>query len=281
MATKQIPNRCIWCLREPSSATFESESHVLPKCVGNKRQQILPLGIVCDQCNHYFGIKVEPTLIDDPIFKTIVGILQLRDKKGEFVYEHSPSGVHRDVHIEAEVSHTGVTVSTRYQIRGQPSNQYEDRSIQPQSKVYDKRSLALLSRAVHKIAFESLAHSLFIGAGLKFEKSDFRNIDIFDRKFDVVRNWVRYGKPHSPVREVLRIQKFDEVNSQEELFQWEIFLFGFRQWLRCELNLFRDWYIMSLTSPLDKVENDLRGWVELTKSSYPVWMIGDKLKQVR
>ena len=280
MATKQIPNRCIWCLKKPPSATFDSESPVLPECVGNIKKQVLPSGIVCDDCNHYFGVKVEPTLIDDPIFATIVGILQLRDKNREFVYEHSPSGVHRDIYVDANVSDNKVTVTTQYKIHGQPSRLYEDRLIPPKSRDYDKRSLALLSRAVHKIAFESLAHSLFVKSGLKKEHIDLKNIDIFDSSFNAVRNWVRYGAPQRSVRPVLRLQKIDEIRTQEEFFHWGGRLWYYQQWFRYELNLFGDWHIMSLTSPSNKVDDDLRSWAKLTEFKHLVLMFGDKIQKV-
>lgn len=279
MEPKPVPNRCIWCLEEPPSATFKSESHVLPECVGNEHQQVLPPGIVCDRCNRSFGRKVEPALIDDPIFSTRVGILQLRDKNGKFVYEPSPSGVHRKVHVDAKVSGNKITVATtQYEIKGQPSKPYENRSIPPKSKNYDKKALALLSRAVHKVAFESLAHSLFVGTGQEFETEELKHIDMFDQSFKVIRDWVRYGQPQRSVRTVLRLQKFEEVKKQKELTLWKFFLYGFQNWLRGELDLFSDWYIISLTSSPDKVEGDLRNWAEQTKFNYPVCIIGDKLQ---
>lgn len=279
MATKQIPNRCIWCRGEPPSATFGSESHVLPECVGNERQQVLPQGIVCDDCNNYFGTKVEPTLIDDPIFATVVGVLQLRDKKSEFIYEHSPLGVHRIVHTEAEVSANRVTLITQYEITGQPGKPNETRTIK-KSKDYDKRSLAFLSRAIHKIAFESLAHSLFVKDSWELVNIALKDIDIFNSSFDAIRSWVRYGKPQGSVRPVLRLQRFDKVKRQEELFQWGGQLWYFQGWFCYELNLFGDWYGVSLTSPVDKVDNDLRSRVERGKFDHPVWMVGDKLQRI-
>lgn len=279
MATKQIPNRCIWCLKKTPSATFNSESHVLPECVGNERQQVLPQGIVCDDCNNHFGTKVEVTLIDDPIFEARVGILQLRDRKGEFAYERSPSGVHRIAHMAAEVSANKIALITHYEIKGQPGKPNETRTIS-KSKNYESKALALLSRAVHKIAFESLAHSLFVKSGLKFEHIDLKNIDVFNNRFDAIRRWVRYGEPQGSVRTVLRLQKFDEIKTQEELFQWGGELRYFQGWFRYELNLFGDWYIMSLTSPADKADGDLRSWAARTKFAQPVWMVGDKLEQI-
>jgi hypothetical protein len=47
-----------------------------------------------------------------------------------------------------------------------------------------------------------------------------------------------------------------------------------------ELDLFGDWYTMSLTSSPDKVESDLKSWVKTTKLHNPVLMIGDKLQPI-
>ncbi len=278
IATKPIPNRCIWCLKEPSEVEFTSESHVLPECVGNKWQQVLPPGIVCDTCNHYFGRKVEPALIDDPIFATVVGILQLRDTNREFDYEPSPTRVHRDVHIDTNVSGNKVTVSTQYQIQGQPSKSYEERSISPKSKDYDKRSLALLSRALHKIAFESLAYFLFVRTGVQNEKKKLKDIDIFDCRFNVIRDWVRWGNPQQSVRPILRLLDFNKENVKTA--PWKIKLSGFNQWLRCQPNLYYYWYAINLTASSDKAEDDLKNWAKRTKFDHTVFMFGDKIQAI-
>ncbi len=278
MVIKRIPYRCIWCLKDEPSATFDSESHVLPECVGNERQQVLPSGIVCDTCNHSFGVKVERALINDPIFATMAGVLQLRDKNGEFDYEPSLTGVHRDVHIDTNVSGNKVTVTTQYKIQGQPSKKYEERSISPKSKNYDKRSLKFLSRAVHKIAFESVAHYLFVGTGLQYEKKEFKDIDIFDHSFDVIRNWVRYGNPQNSVRPVLRLLDFDKENVKSA--PWKIKVSGFNQWLRCELNFYYYWYAVNLTSSSDKAEDELKHWVKSKKFDYTVFIFGDKIQPI-
>jgi hypothetical protein len=279
MTPKPIPNRCIWCLKEPPSATFKSESHVLPECVGNIRQQILPRGVVCDSCNHYFGNKLEPKLIDEPIFSTLVGILELRDIDSQFTYTHSPSGIHRTAHMSAEVSANRITLTTQYEIKGQPDKPKEVRTIS-KSKDYNKRDLAFLSRAVHKIVFETVAHNLFVGTGLQGVRNEFEAIDIFGSSFNVIRDWVRYGKPQNSVRPALCIQKFDEVERREQLFNWGGQRRYFPQWICYELNLFNEWYILSLTSSPDEVEGDLKIWGKKIKTTNPIWMLGDKLQAI-
>ena len=222
---------------------------------------------------------MEPELIDEPIFSTLTGILELRDVDSNFTYEHSPSGIHRTAHMAAEVSANRITLNTQYEIKGQPDKPNEVRTIS-KSKDYNKRALAFLSRAVHKIAFESVAHSLFVGTDSQNKKKGLEDIDIFDRSFNVIRDWVRYGEPQHSVRPALRIQKFDEVKTKEELFQWGGELWHFPQGVCYALNLFNEWYILSITSSPDKVESDLKSWVKTTKFSNPVWMVGDKLQLI-
>jgi hypothetical protein len=263
-----------------ADATFTSESHVLPECVGNEKQQVLPKGVVCDRCNQHFGKKIEPTFINDPIFKTAVGILQLRDKDNEFVYKHSLSGVHRDVHMDIKISDYQISVTTKYEVKDQPGKAYEDRDISLKSKVYDKKSFAFLSRAVHKIAFESLAFSLYVKNGAEIKNPEMKNLDIFDHSFDVIRKWARYGEPSDSVRPFLRLYQFGEVQDQKELFHWQYWLFKFKHWFRFEMNLYGDCYVVSLTSSKEQVETDLVKFAEQVKSNHPVLIIGDKLKQI-
>jgi hypothetical protein len=279
VAIKPIPNRCIWCLEEPPSATFKSESHVLPKCLGNIDKQVLPPGIVCDKCNNHFGTSLEREFIDEPIISTLAGILEHRDIDSKFTYKHSPSGIHRTAHMSAEVSANRITLTTQYEIKGQPDKPKEVRTIN-KTKDYNKRNLAFLSRAVHKIAFESMAHSLFVGTGSQTKNKDFENIDIFDRSFNVIREWARHGKPQNSVRPALCIQKFDEVERQEQLFEWGGETWYFSEGICFALNLFNEWYILSLTSSPDKVESDLKIWGKKIKTTNPVWMVGDKLQAI-
>jgi len=74
-------HRCIWCKRMSPEVQFNSLSHVLPEAVGNTKW-ILPRGTVCDPCNQYFGSKIEPGLLDDPLFHVravVVGLIDPGD----------------------------------------------------------------------------------------------------------------------------------------------------------------------------------------------------------
>jgi hypothetical protein len=278
MPAKSVVNKCIWCLEAPSSTTFNSESHVLPECLGNEYQQVLPKGIVCDKCNNYFGTKLEPKLIDEPILDTIVGILELRDIDSQFTYNRSPSGIRRQVHMTTVISANKFTLTTQYEIDGQPDHLKETRII-TRSKDYDKKALAWLSRAVHKIAFETVAHNEFVGTGIQYKNKTLGCLDVFHHRFNIIRDWVRYGKPQNMVRPVLRIQRFDEVERKEQFVQWGGWTHHFRHGIYCKLNLFNDWYFINLTSSPDAVESDLVSWVQKQKVHNPVWMVGNKLQR--
>ena len=151
----EIPNRCIWCLKGKREARFDV-SHVVPECVGNE-SQILPVGIVCKECNQYYGSKIEPVLLSDPVFHIAAVLLRLRDPEdmNEFrskIFDSSHPAVdevQRNMITTAKLSSDTFTADIKYCIEGRIS------------KVYELREKAFLSRAVHKIAFESLAWSRF------------------------------------------------------------------------------------------------------------------------
>ena len=64
----RLGKSCIWC----GGPTNDSDvSHVLPVCSGNRDTQVLQKGTVCRPCNNYFGSKVEPALIEDPVIHAI------------------------------------------------------------------------------------------------------------------------------------------------------------------------------------------------------------------
>ena len=256
-----VPNRCIWCLRGKDETKFDV-SHVLPECVGNENMQILPDGIVCKECNNYFGTKIEPFLISDPLFHVIAVFLRLVDPEDMnefrdhiFDTKHPAVGkITRSMHLDANVSSNNFTVDIQYGISGRLS------------KTYTRRELAFLSRAVHKIAYETLAWTIFV-KGINTE------IDIYSDEFNPVRNWSRGGSPVNRVRPVVRRQSFDKVSTE-----WSCSLWKFSNFIGIELNLFGDWYVVSLTSPVDRAEDDLRENIDASKQRAPAWVIGEDLK---
>lgn len=71
---------CIFCEGSTAGATVE---HILPESLGGKEWACLPLGLVCADCNQYFGSKVEPfALRSFPFlpFRLLLGISTKHDK---------------------------------------------------------------------------------------------------------------------------------------------------------------------------------------------------------
>ena len=71
--------QCIFCHKD--SSTSKSVEHIIPESLGNKHHY-LPKGYVCDECNHYFAIKIEKELLTQPYF-----ISMRSRKKRRFVKE--------------------------------------------------------------------------------------------------------------------------------------------------------------------------------------------------
>jgi len=79
--------RCIYCHEERPAASFTKAEHVLPQAFGAFRQNLTLHGVVCDDCNQYFGDHLELALGRD----TFEG--QLRFKHGvKSLEEFKPMG---------------------------------------------------------------------------------------------------------------------------------------------------------------------------------------------
>ncbi len=59
---------CIFCHKD--STASKSVEHIIPESLGNKHH-FLPKGYVCDECNNYFAVKIERSLLDQPYFRSM------------------------------------------------------------------------------------------------------------------------------------------------------------------------------------------------------------------
>jgi len=267
-------NRCIWCLQESPNATFNSVSHVPPQCFGNK-EWILPVGIVCDSCNNFFGRRIEPIFLNhNPTFKVIAFLLQLKNPRTNrliqpclFEWKYSAPGVKASFDTTMNVSDRTITLSVEHTIHD--VHGISNRSNKQETYSINGRVIAFISRAVHKIAFEALAYTILV-------KRTAQNMDIFDSRFDLVRKWARFGEPYVPIRPVIRRQSIDMGKSSEfgsELHQRS------SSALAMQLNIYGDLYGVSLTSLPDEVYDDLRSWA-LQDIEYPVWCMGERFQKL-
>lgn len=71
--------RCIFCKTE--SAGTRSIEHVIPESLGNT-DHVLPVGLVCDGCNQYFGTKIEQPLLSSPIIRHLRRDMTIVNKRG-------------------------------------------------------------------------------------------------------------------------------------------------------------------------------------------------------
>lgn len=72
--------KCIFCQKlSDNSKSFE---HVIPESMGN-RDYILEPGIVCDECNNFFSIKIEKPLLELPFFRQSRHKTNTKSKKGK------------------------------------------------------------------------------------------------------------------------------------------------------------------------------------------------------
>jgi len=258
-----VPQRCIWCLREKDETVFDV-SHVLPECVGNENMQALPKGLVCKECNRYFGTKVEPALLTDPLFHIIAVLLRLRDPQDMNAFRDNifdtthpaVDQVARRMHLDIKISKNDFAVDLQYGIQGK------------MIKKYTRRELALLSRAVHKIAFETLAWTVYV-------KELNTEIDVYSEEFNPVREWSRRGSPVNHIRPVVRRQTFDRISTE-----WGCSLIKLHEFIGLELNLFGGWYAVNLTSSVDKVEEDLVKPLKDSRSEYPIWLMRDEFVRI-
>lgn len=250
----QLSANCIWC---EGSVDDSDISHVLPECFGNLDAQLLPKGTVCRSCNNYFGSKIEPALVEDPMIHAICVILRVVDPGDANVFrdrlfdgQHLPvAPPQRNLGLNLTVRDNGLELDVNYQIKGTLRRQYE------------RRSVARFSRAIHKLAFES-----FVWLQLQPDPKPTK-MDPFSAIFRPLRRWARYGEPNGSVRPLARMP------SSGITHEWEPRLWGFGEHFALELRLFGDWLAISLTSSQADAQEHLKTWC--SASARTGWLIGD------
>jgi hypothetical protein len=232
---------CIWCNGDASDSDV---SHVVPECFGNRDQQCLPKGVVCRKCNNYFGSKIEPALIADPILHAICVATRIIDPGDGNVFrdrlfdeQHKPTGsVDRDLKIDATLSGQHYSVDIGYAIRGQIRVDH------------DGRREAKLSRALHKLAFESYVWQLISGALPASAPSPSSSY------FEPIRSWTRHGQPSGAIRAYVRMP------ARALSVDWEMRTVQYEEHLASDMRLYGDCFAVSLTSQSKDAGVHLRSW---------------------
>jgi hypothetical protein len=156
--------------------------------LGNRRH-ILRAGVVCDRCNHYFGGKLEHTVLKSQYFNNLRARQALPSRKGNPIFGTSLLNVD-GTYIPSLLSRQAMTLI--FDPTPLPSGE------QPWDKLLSASKVELLfplsggepeewvfSRFLAKMAFEAMAARVCHVDGYE----EF----LFDPQFDPIRNWARFG----------------------------------------------------------------------------------------
>jgi hypothetical protein len=255
MAEKYL-GPCLWC----GTHDYESNvSHIVPSAVGNAEHVLSP-GEVCSGCNSYFGRDVEPILLDDPFVHIAALLRRVQNPR-------KPGAFRDELFDAAHPATTGVNWSLNLGVDFQPNAATFDVDLHISGRMvreYDLRRLAFLSRAVHKIGLEHLAY-VFRDGSLPPE------LDPRSSRFDVTREWARYGQPYGKVRAVLR-----RPGTRSDA-SWHVEVWGHGDEVDLQIELFGDWYAVTLTADPANAESHLRS---LTRGGANVWIIAESVLSV-
>ncbi len=177
--------RCIFCIQ--SSDSSKSVQHIVPESLGNK-ELVLPPGIVCDNCNQYFGLKVEKPMLEMKYFCNLrfrQGITTKKNRNVPFeTFLHASTGwtktwVDDSKKDKINIIFEDEKVSKLIQNGSIKKMMFEvvDQPVQPNIHI---------SRFLAKTAIEAFA--------LKFDRDEDLLNEIIDMpQLDELREYARYG----------------------------------------------------------------------------------------
>lgn len=154
-----MKKRCLWCLENETKVTFNKKAHTIPKSLGGQNYN----QNVCDDCNSYFGNKQEVNYSIEEALKETFNItrrtLLFSGKQKRQVGKFKS----RFFDIKERNGKPRLSVKSSFRLNS---------SFQRQLSHYFKRGL-------YKMYLEELNRQTDKG---------------FEPKYDVIRNFARYGK---------------------------------------------------------------------------------------
>lgn len=210
--------QCIFCHKD--SSTSKSVEHIIPESLGNKHH-FLPKGYVCDECNHYFAIKIENELLSQPYFVSLRFRNEISTKKGKLVRQKMFfPGALKSTDVVMQTTDDGVIVS------------FDDEEIFEAIKAGKSREMItpyipepeypnkIMSRFLAKCAYE---HFLY---NMGKEQYDLCVQELLCEESDILkalREYARYGKGEYWQYNQRRIySEGDVVFNQDEDLNYEI-----------------------------------------------------------
>lgn len=177
--------RCVFCKK--NSENSKSIEHIIPESLGNK-EHILEKGIVCDNCNNYFALKIEKIVLDKPYFKGLRHRNFIESKKGIIPRERALIGGDFDVFIDNNKGERSILINNPNTVN-KITNQEVFQMIVPHFTEPTENDKDI-SRFLGKIAIEVLVHHLY-------PNQEWVNEIIDKPELNSLRDYVRIGnKPN-------------------------------------------------------------------------------------
>lgn len=227
--------RCIFC--GSINNTYKYKEHIIPNSLGGK--DILPEGLVCDDCNNYFGRKFENATLNFEDMKFIRALERIPNYKGRTPVANAKKVI---INLDEKPFKTHSSPLMKKTMHRKVSAHFEF----PPSK------LGPFLRLLLKIGLEYFA---------KEEQAD----DIFEPKFNRAKKVVRC--PSRGLKWPLAIKKISNGSSKlyshkfHRNYENNSVIFEFSYWLTCYL------------IPLD--DNDFEKFqLEIGDSEYNVRNVG-------
>lgn len=210
--------QCIFCHKD--SLNSKSIEHIIPESLGNK-EHILPKGYVCDECNHYFAIKIENELLSQPYFVSMRFRNEILTKKGKLVRQKMVfPGTMKCTEVVMQKTENGLIAS------------FDDEELFDAIKAGKTRMMiepyipepeypnAIMSRFLAKCAYEYFLYNM------GKEKYDICVQELLCKESDILkalREYARYGKGEYWQYNQRRIySEGDVVFNQNEDLNYEI-----------------------------------------------------------
>ncbi len=180
---------CIFCHKDSSSS--KSVEHIIPESLGNTHHY-LPKGYVCDECNHYFAIKIENSLLSQPYFVSLRHRNEILTKKGKLVKQQMIfPGALKNAEVTMQTTDKGIICS------------FDDEELYETIKENDIHTMIgpyipepeypnnIVSRFLAKCAYEFFLYNM------GEQNYDLCVQELLGKETDILKNlreYARYGK---------------------------------------------------------------------------------------
>lgn len=258
--------RCIFCKSDTSES--KTVEHIIPESLGNT-EHILPVGVVCDNCNNYFAREIEKPLLESIYFEYLRFYKDIKNKRGLspaiWGIGVDPAIVLRIAHDKNEHSIYPDTPKDFERFASKISTTKSFKLVVPVPTDPDKY---VMSRFLGKIGLEVLAQRLL--------NTPYGLDEIVDKhELDKLRNHVRLDNSKKTVWDFHERQNYadDAVFYEEGYGHYEVLheytlLYTETQDLYLVLSLFGKEYVINLGEPNT---SSYLTWLEQNQGKSPLY----------